>query len=108
MAAATPTSVPVRPAVWMNVASMTPTPTALTPIDAPRASRRLPSPVSAMSVPIEVIHSSSRSRRRASKSDDGPHSVGIGRDGRRDRAILGPGRGGPAGGLGRVEPGDRR
>ena len=60
----------------MNVASITPTPIALTPIEAPRARRRFPSPVSAMSVPMDAIQSSSRVRRRSSKPADGPHSVG--------------------------------
>ena len=107
VAAATPTSVPVRPAVWMNVASITPTPTALTPIDAPLASRRLPSPVSAMSVPIDAIHSSSRTRKRSSKPGRRAPQRRVGGHGIGDCAVLGPGRRGPASRLRGVQAGDR-
>src|SRR6266508_494152 len=76
VAAATPTSVPVRPPVWMNVASMTPVPTALTPIEALWASSRFGRPLAWMSAAIPSIQASRRSRRRSSKPTEAPHSVG--------------------------------
>ena len=106
VAAATPTSVPVRPAVWTNVASITPTPIALTPIEAPRASRRLPSPVSRDVRPdrddplVEpraepLVEARRRAPQRRIRGD------GVG-----DGAVLGPGRRRSARRLGGVEAGD--